>query len=686
MSLLSASSQWIKKNSWVSAAVVMILLAGLAYLPFMTKLGIYRDDWHIIFGGRSNNPSIFIDMFSIDRPFVGWNFTLFYRLLGENVLYWNIAAFFLRITGGLCFLGLIRRLWPSQSQAGLVMGALFIVYPGFLQQSDAITYVTHLTYTLMLLFSMLTMVIAIQLQATWKKIIFILLSLFSTVYYFLLSEYVIGIEGLRFALLVYLVLRDQQGLAFISKVKLVIKNYWPYFITVSGLLIWRLLFFYSERPTTDVNRLLDGYLSAPVYQFLKIVITSIRDFWEIAIAAWSIPIYKLSRSVSLTQKIYSLVAGFSAAGFVTLVLWLKRRNTKNPTNEISEEPEWAKYAVRIGAFGLIFSILSVVVAGRDVQYESILNVAFDRYTLHAMPAAILLLGGLLYKVPQQKSRSIFIAVMVAVGVSTQLFAGSIFADAWESNRQFWWQLSWRAPQLKEDTMLIAGFADESIILEEYQISYPGTIIYYPGSSVPKIGSSPATIDIGEKVVASANETKWRRNVRYSSDFSKTLIAYFPTTTSCLHIVDGRLPMYTAGTSPYIEWLTPYSSLDQIDVWGDNHIPPTEVFGPEPELTWCYYYQKASLAAQAEDWDLVNRYAKNVEQNGLKPVDLTEWMPFIMAHVNSKEYDSAREKISYIKDDKYFNHQVCKYLDENVDNSLTTSPEGRVFLLEELCTW
>jgi len=193
--------------------------------------------------------------------------------------------------------------------------------------------------------------------------------------------------------------------------------------------------------------------------------------------------------------------------------------------------------------------------------------------------------------PHPPSRSIIFAAMVAVGVSTQLFAGSIFANAWESNLQFWWQLSWRAPQLKEDTMLIAGFADESVILEEYQISYPATIIYYPDSAIPRIGSSPTTIDIGEKVVTGESEIKSRRNIEYVSDFSKTLIAYFPTATSCLHIVDGRLPIYTSGTSPYIQWLAPYSSVDQIDVWGDNHIPPSDVFGSEPDLSWCYFIKK-----------------------------------------------------------------------------------------------
>lgn len=686
MSFSHSLNQWIKRNGWVSAAIVMILLAAIAYLPMMSKLGIYRDDWHIIFGGRTNGPGIFLGMFSIDRPFVGLNFYMFYRILGEQVLYWNIAALLLRIAGGLFFLALIRRLWPAQPLAGVIMGALFIVYPGFLQQSNAITYTMHLTYTLMLIFSLLTMVIAIQTKSVIKRIFFTLLSLFSMVYYFLLYEYVIGIEGLRVALLVYLIFKNQKETTLAGKVKLVFKSYWPYLLTAAGLLVWRVFFFHSERPTTDIDRLLDQYSSAPFYNLIKIAITVLIDFWEITFAAWFVPFYKLARSVSLSQMILSLFIGLLAAGIVFLAIRAVLRRTNSSTGETNEEPDWAKHAIWIGSFGLVTSILAVVAAGRDVQYESILNVVYDRYTLHATPSAILLLGGLLFTVFNQKWRKIWVVIMVGMAVATQINAAAIFANAWETTRQFWWQLSWRAPQLEPGTMLLAGFTDDTVILEEYQISYPGTLIYYPDARGPMISSSPMVPSVGEKVVMGTKETAYRRNVEYTNDYKETLIAYFPTTTSCLHVLDGRVPIYTAGSSPIIEWLAPYSSLDQIDVWADDHIPPEVIFGPEPELTWCYYYQKASLAAQREDWAQVNQYADVVNQKGLSPADPSEWMPFLSAHVNSQEYEAAQEEISKIKDNGYIRYQVCKDLDENVDSPFAASPEARIFLLEELCTW
>lgn len=686
MSFFHSISQWIKRNGWVSAAIIMILLAGIAYLPNMSKLGIYRDDWHIIFGGRFNGPRDFINLFSIDRPFVGLNFYIFYRFLGERILYWNITALLLRITGGLFFLALIRRLWPAQSLAGLIMGALFIVFPGFMQQSNAITYTMHLTYTLMLIFSLLTMVIAIQIESPIKRILFTLLSLFSMAYYFLLYEYVIGIEGLRLALLVYLVLKNKKEAPFVDQVKLVIKSYWPYLLTAAGLLVWRVFFFHSERPTTDINRLLDQYSSAPIYHIINIAITTLVDFWEITFAAWFVPFYKLARSVSLSQMILSLFIGLLAAGIVFLAIKAFSPKTNSSTNETNEEPDWARHAIWIGAFGLATSILAVVAAGRDIQYESILNVVYDRYTLHATPSAILLLGGLLFTVFNQKWRKIWVVVMVGLAVATQVNAAAIFADAWETTRQFWWQLSWRAPQLEPGTMLLAGFTDDTVILEEYQISYPGTLIYYPDARGPMISSSPLVTSVGEKVVMGTKETAYRRNVEYTNDYSNTLIAYFPTTTSCLHVIDGRVPIYSAGSSPFTEWLAPFSSLNRIDAWADDHVPPQEIFGPKPELTWCYYYQKASLAAQREDWAQVNQYADEAKQKRLTPTDPSEWMPFLLAHVNSKEYEAAQEEISKIKDNGYIRYQVCKDLDENVDSPFAASPEARTFLLEELCTW
>ncbi len=270
MSLLSTSSQWIKRHSWVSAVIVMLLLDGVAYLQFLSKLGTTGTTGiSFLEVGRTTREFLSICFPSTVHLSAG-NYTFFYLLLGGNVLYWNIAAFFLRFAGGLGFLCIIRRLWPSKSQAGLVMGALFIIYPGFMQQSNAITYITHLTYTLMLIVSLLFMVIAIKSKSILKKSAFTIISLVSLIYYFLLSEYVVGIEGLRFALIAYLVTRDHKDMHLRSKALLVLKNYWPYLLTVTGLLLWRLVFFHSERPTTDINGLLESYLSAHYITSLRL--------------------------------------------------------------------------------------------------------------------------------------------------------------------------------------------------------------------------------------------------------------------------------------------------------------------------------------------------------------------------------------------------------------------------------
>ena len=36
------------------------------------------------------------------------------------------------------------------------------------------------------------------------------------------------------------------------------------------------------------------------------------------------------------------------------------------------------------------------------------------------------------------------------------------------------------------------------------------------------------------------------------------------------------------------------------------VPPAGLFGDEPPHAWCYYFERASLAAQQGDWALVAR--------------------------------------------------------------------------------
>jgi len=70
------------------------------------------------------------------------------------------------------------------------------------------------------------------------------------------------------------------------------------------------------------------------------------------------------------------------------------------------------------------------------------------------------------------------------------------------------------------------------------------------------------------------------------------------------------------------------------------VMPEGLFGKEPPHTWCYFYEKAELARQAGDWELVARLGDEAINQGYAPSDPYEWLPFIEAYALSDDLKQA----------------------------------------------
>jgi hypothetical protein len=71
--------------------------------------------------------------------------------------------------------------------------------------------------------------------------------------------------------------------------------------------------------------------------------------------------------------------------------------------------------------------------------------------------------------------------------------------------------------------------------------------------------------------------------------------------------------------------------------------PVEIFGKEPEHTWCYYFQIASLAHQFGDWQAVSKLGDEAEGKGFSPASPHEWLPFIEGYAHSGQWDKALDR-------------------------------------------
>jgi hypothetical protein len=62
--------------------------------------------------------------------------------------------------------------------------------------------------------------------------------------------------------------------------------------------------------------------------------------------------------------------------------------------------------------------------------------------------------------------------------------------------------------------------------------------------------------------------------------------------------------------------------------------------PEPPHSWCYLYEKADLARQVSDWQKVTELGDQAAGSSLKPVDLSEYLPFIEGYAHVLNWDKA----------------------------------------------
>ena len=128
--------------------------------------------------------------------------------------------------------------------------------------------------------------------------------------------------------------------------------------------------------------------------------------------------------------------------------------------------------------------------------------------------------------------------------------------------------------------------------------------------------------------------------------------------------------------PYLSDLTrvflPISNPERILPDGAPGYPPQEILGPEPEHGWCYYFEKADLARQMQDWDEVVRLGDAALELGYTPEKSGsnspyEWMPFIEGYAHSGRWEQAASltEAAFEKDASY-GAMLCNLWSEGIE--------------------
>jgi hypothetical protein len=97
-------------------------------------------------------------------------------------------------------------------------------------------------------------------------------------------------------------------------------------------------------------------------------------------------------------------------------------------------------------------------------------------------------------------------------------------------------------------------------------------------------------------------------------------------------------LYTAGQ----DVLIPVSNLSRILPEPVGGPPDPDIFGAEPEHTWCYFFEKADLARQQQDWSTIIDLYQQAQDQGLTAEHGAEYIPFIEAFAQTGDWDKAYE--------------------------------------------
>jgi hypothetical protein len=665
------------KHSWLWLGI-LALVGGLVYLPFAYKLGLYKDDWFLIFDAHTQGPQFFHEIYAIDRPARAYLMQAAYIMFGDHILYYHFSAYLFRVLSAWALFWALNMVWTRAQKLNFLISLLFLIYPGFLSQINPIDYQAQIISLCLAMASIAFTMKSLRSTRLSTKLLWLGLSIISGVIYPALVDYFLGLEVLRLGLVVDLVLQSNpvRPKEFVAKV---LYQWIPFLIGPLIFIVWRVFFFTTERRATDIGAQVGQLFTSPLTGLWWLVNLT-QDTLRVLFLAWFVPLNNLAFNLRLGDfllgmAICILVSLIAIAGYRGF-LWVAADDSVQ-----ASDLNWRKQTLITGSAAAIFALLPVMIANRHADFGE-----YSRYTLASAAGVALFLTALIVSINSRRLQLAVIAILVFMSGFVHYANAVHAAQETETIQRFWWQMAWRAPNLKPGTTLVASYPTASGIQEDYFIWGPANLIYYPEkqSTIPIEIKLPAAVLTNEVVIqivtGRGQEAPLRRGNFLTREFDNVLVITQASEDACIRILDGATHELSVSDEDRILLIAPNSKIDNVIVQGASPEPPALIFGNEPLHNWCYYYQKAALARQQGDWQTVAHLGDEAQKLGLHPNDQIEWMPFLQAYAMLGDQKQVKGISTRINTEPFYQHQAC----ENLSALNTLSLEMQNSVTELFC--
>jgi hypothetical protein len=609
---------------------VLLLLVALAYGLLIPWMGFYWDDLPFAWFLRFFGPAEFIESFRPFRPLLGPIFQVTTSIFGGHPLVWQILGLIIRFLLALEVWSLLRKVWTTRQNSVLWTVLLFTVYPAYGQQWVALTHINQELIPLLFLLASFIITAHILRNENAPKyftafaVVLQALGLFSTEYFF-------GLEILRFFFILVIlaeVIHDRKDL-----LKKSLLQWMPYLIVWIVNAVWT----YSYHQSTAYNSYEINIAS--MLSPLALVNEFIGTLSLSGFTAW-MGTFSIFASVdgSATQMIAFAIFIISSA---VVFLVMQAKNEEPATFNLQHSTVSQGWqATLIGMVAIFAGRLPSWAAGLPLKIEF----DYDRFFVSIMLGASLFIVGLAdLTLREKRAKLILLSILIGMSTAYQFTVANTYRRDWANQQDFFWQLAWRAPAIKENTALLT-YELPFKYASDLQLTAPLNWMYAPelkGRDIPYVLYFLKTRFDTASIKANEPIDLQYRTVNFNGSTSNSVVIY-KEADGCLRVLD---PVYGSaetvpGANDYLINAIPLSDPSRIETDAPMPVLDKTLFGVEPARGWCYFYTQAEIARLANDWEGVVKIYKKAQNDGFSPFMPVENLPFIEAFAMTGDTDIA----------------------------------------------
>ena len=611
--------------------LLLLALCLLIYGLFIPLLGFYWDDFPYLWFRHVSGVSGVMRAIALDRPLLAAVYALPMSVMGESPWAWQLAAILGRWLFTWSAYGFLKALWPSKKMDLKWITLLVLVFPGFKQQWISVIY-THVFLVMALYFVSLTLFVR-EVRGGGKPSLRMAGAILLSLVCMTAVEYVAGLELLR-PFIIFMLLAQAGKSSFRDKFKRTLKLWLPYLLVFVLFLIYRV--FIASSVLYKVQQM-DGLTSSPLATLWDMVIQQFRNANTTTLLAWAQIIQPLTNfnSASLFSKLnLVLLAGCLFASLFFLQKTLR---------DIKTSPAW----LSAPTFGALLSLLAAGLPFWAANLSPSTEFPADRVMLPFMLGSSIVIYALICLATVKPTvRLVLISLVFSLAAVFQVYQANLFREDWEDFEQFFQQLSWRVPSLEEHTLLVT----DQLPLEYYSdnsLSAAFNWVYDTSSRRKEDADMPYLLNytesrLGHSLASLEPGTAINHNFRIFTFTGSTdqMILFYYAPPGCVHIVDPDLD----GDNPLLPAvLREYAANSRSDLISADYRQNEVFFLPGNNAqgtSWCYYYEKANLAAELGDWETVVQLAGTAFNLNDHPNDASERLPFIEGYARTGDWENA----------------------------------------------